>query len=121
MEKDFIPASIALKLTSFGCDCHGYGYLNFWNGEWKFDIRKWYDADEVIKAILWQQAFDFFRKEKKLDSCVAPTYEDESREKIIYWYWIQGVETEGEVHFDSEEEAKYALLLDLVKIVEQQT
>jgi hypothetical protein len=67
-------------------------------------------------APTWEHAFNWFRLTHNLHSCVAPVYRDNEMNEIIYWYWIQGVDTKhDEVCFDTPLHAKNACISELIR------
>lgn len=80
--KEFVPYEIALELKKFGFkeECDGYYYHDNYHrktpekNNWEIttpqtSFKRWYN-DSIVLAILWQQAFDWFRTKCNLDSYI---------------------------------------------------
>lgn len=114
MEKEFIPYEQALSLKELGFDEECMSY--YFNGKLMFGFKTSYG--EVINAPLYQQAFRWFRENKKLISTLTHSYGNIWSYEIIEFYTqesIAGV-IEG-IWFNSYEEAELELLKKLIEIV----
>jgi hypothetical protein len=124
MNKNFIPYEQALELKELGFDepCLGA----FIGKELKIfsfsnDLKGYTnDANLIIGAATYQQAFRWFREKYVLDSIVQPTYSTK------YQYRVFKVETKSKVQvygdyiskeFNTYEEAELACLIKLIEIV----
>lgn len=130
MKEQFVPYELAIKLKELGFDekCFS-GYNLEWNGQMKFAQQVPYVGDNygwgkyshhnkhIIKAPLWQQAFDWFRENHDMYSYIVS--------KGIYGHYFI---INGEEYGDDEEncgfhyeEAKLKCLEKLIEIHEQTT
>ena len=120
MNEQFIPYELALKLKELGFDeeCFNvYDELGFIQDEKKMDELN------LIKlnAPLWQQAFDWFRKEKGFDSWVIPIYYIENGKSFKkYTYIIEPVIFDETFSIDGTESENYeeARIECLKKLIE---
>jgi len=125
MEKEFIPYEQALALKELGFDepCFGY-YIGLGdNKETPFKLiqiqsekEQFNWVDNVCHALLYQQAFRWFREKYNFKSWVeehtADTFIYEIRPHILTHY------KEGEVYvYNIYEEAELACLIKLIEIV----
>ena len=140
MEKQFIPYELALELKELGFDEKCFkSYRQQIKHEW-YDIRSseniTFNKDEKIilsngkiysdekylcDAPLWQQAFDWFRKEKGFDSWVVPIHYIENGKSFKkYTYIIEPVIFDETFSIDGTESENYeeARIECLKKLIE---
>jgi hypothetical protein len=139
--KDFVPYEPALELKQLGFDepCFGYyvdgelrginlgmeelGGVEPYYQRLGFHTLSNHDIDNpnkiVATAPTFSQAFKYFRESYNLHSCIAPVYEDETMQVVLYWFWIQGYDNfdNEDMNFKSYEEAELACLIKLIEIV----
>jgi len=104
MEKEFIPYEQALELKELGFDIpsiSGYSYS---------------DSDKLLtQAILYQQAFKWFREKYKLHSTITSISQESWQ-----WHITKPGESLGKLYdedFYTYEEAELACLKKLIEIV----
>ena len=120
MKEQFVPYEQALALKELGFDeeCFGYYYLDSNNKSGltqpQSSFKRWYTGKEVL-APLWQQAFDWFRKEHKLCFTMFPNRENK---------WTCNITTVNKnynlvdsCYGKSYEEAQLACLEKLIEII----
>lgn len=129
MKDQFVPYELALKLKELGfsISCLGY-YTKGW--EHHISIGDPTMADiftnrRIMAAPLWQQAFDFFRKEYGLESLVYKFIGGGSGFAEVYSYKVYtctgssgDFEKGSNFVYDTYEEARQACLEQLIKIVQ---
>lgn len=137
MKKQFIPYKQALKLKELGFDekCLGY-YEKDKNGNYFVDTFIFLDDGKnrnstaelnmsiTCTAILWQQAFDWFRYNYKLDGYI---YQENRNSFIMTLHYIMQNDSKSEYdkHLYKEyrlstyQEARLACLDKLIEITQQ--
>lgn len=125
MEKEFIPYQQALELKILGFDEPSFGW--YWVPEDNDGVRGLFEKENIdmfrnskagehfCSAPIWQQAFDWFRENDKLYTCVSITL------KRTFGYIIEQYEfpynLNDVTNFNSYEEARQACLEKLIEIV----
>ncbi len=107
--KDFIPYenAVALKELGFDADCFG---MYSKNGS----VLPLVPYTSEDKAILYQQAFRFFREKYKLDSYIKHEVPD-----VEAYYEIVIGDDVFDVQYDTYEDAEHDCLKKLIEIVKQ--
>lgn len=124
MEKEFVPYELAVKLKELGFDepC----LANYVSGTYGFEkivntLEIWNDEDveilhSKIKAPLWSQAFDWFRENFNLLSCIG------FQNDYQYSYEIYDIKKKDCVDYvdkiETYEEARKACLEKLIELCE---
>ena len=125
MEKEFVPYEIAveLKILGFADDCLGYwvdkfvdrAFIEFWHGlSFPDDIKGRYNQASVIPAILYQQAFRWFR-DKGYRVGVFPDFTDCGLFAIEV-FGFGGFLFDTDYDYKTHEEAELACLKKLIEI-----
>jgi hypothetical protein len=106
MNKEFIPYEQALALKELGFDIpsiSGYSYPN---------------SDNILAhAILYQQAFRWFREKHNLKSCIM--FRTSMEDNKEYYDWLIKEQDIVYRHFNTYEEAELACLKKLIDIVKE--
>jgi len=115
MKKEFIPYEQALELKELGFDepCmfpYFYGNTNYIDSTY-IELANYNATEKLVSAVLYQQAFRWFREEYALDSYIRPnlvydvpkTYQYNINDNIDDWY-------------NTYEEAELACLKKLIEI-----
>lgn len=133
MENQFVTYELAVKLKELGFafECVGYYYNQVpFSREWKLDNRIWDNPEsDYLEAPLWQQAFDWFREQNKLDVIFC----QDSFNKGLRGYKILSLDQSiilDSIHdqkywvrhgcFKTFEEARLACLKQLINIIENE-
>ena len=120
MKKEFVPYELNKKLVELGCDkksCAAYktkSYSVFKEGELYFNNHNYFS----INAILWQQAFDWFREKYNLFSTIN-FYRENGFNHKKYYFCIDVYEVgfERADNFITYEQARLKCLEKLIEIV----
>ena len=123
MEEQFIPYELAIELRILGFD--DYGFAFYWTDTKQliFDSPDYLGKHNGVhlQAPLWQQAFDWFRKEKGFDSWVVPIHYIENGKSFKkYTYIIEPVIFDETFSIDGTESENYeeARIECLKKLIE---
>jgi hypothetical protein len=108
MKKEFVPYELAVKLKQLGYDEEGFGTYNV-NGE----VLPLMPYTTESKAILFQQAFRWFRKQKFLIDLTSLN----SDEYEFYIQWSFAYSFLSDI-YKTYEEVELACLNKLIDIVE---
>jgi hypothetical protein len=123
MVEQFVPYEIALELKELGFDepciaCYYKLNMLATYSENLFEPKNYNTSGYCVSAPLWQQAFDWFRKEYHLHSEIAY-----SRDLSEYFWIIPNVKTnepcEVSETFKTYEETRLACLEKLIEIVKE--
>ncbi len=118
MQEQFVPKDLSLKLKELGFNENVFGY---YTGSEKYpfilDVRNLEGRIEqdMIKAPLWQQAFDWFRVKHKFDSWIERYTNDETcifQIPAANFKRVQG-------YYANHESARIALLIKLIELVKK--
>jgi hypothetical protein len=116
MEKEFVPYEQALALKELGFDekCLGYFTKN------SLELREPYPlCGKTYSAILYQQAFRWFREEHKLIAGIFPN--NHSLQDNVSYIGYVGKFKKGNVEvYETYEEAELECLKKLIEIVKKQ-
>ena len=115
MKQEFVPYELALKLKELGFDEEGFGMYGK-NGS----VLPLVPYTSEDKAILFQQAFRWFREEYNQHSFIELVFEDEIR--FDYVLYVNEDEADcidyGDGPFETYEDAELALLDKLIEVAE---
>ena len=118
MEKEFILYNLAIKLKELGFNEECAAYYSPMDNKLSI-IGIVPISSRVLKAPLWQQAFDWFRNEYGIDSTILPT----SSTKYLYRLYKQQSIFKTQIYgkymnkkYKTYEEARQACLEKLIEI-----
>ena len=129
MKEQFIPYNLALKLKEKGFNNQCFGWWSWINGDsamyyghqcnnTKLSELSMYPNN--CSAPLWQQAFDYFRIEKKLHCVIYDVFNENN--KLVWDFDIIDNNSEEEEYdiplSETYEEARLKCLTKLIEIVE---
>lgn len=127
MEKQFVSYELALKLKELGFDEECLGFFRTPTNRlvYGFELQNTPEHCLKISAPLWQQAFDWFRINHKLESLIQrmpPEVYGKGNGNVktyMAYIWAEKLNPRGQtpLYFDTYEEARLELLKRLVKIV----
>lgn len=128
MNKEFVPYEESLVMKELGFDEECFGYyeapknqlvVNYTEDGESHDNR-WYkavQADKLVTAPLWQQAFRWFRDKHNISSSVEQVYR-KGQDKTLYKFVLRNKEVILSYYLhNTYEEAQLACLQELIKIV----
>jgi hypothetical protein len=113
MNKEFVPYELALKMKALGFDepcMKSYGDDGLLNQN---------DHSLYLSALLYQQAFRFFREKYRLSVLIHDCLDDYIGEIVEWTIAEDKVIHEVSNRIDTYEEAELACLEKLIEIVEQ--
>ena len=119
MKKEFVPYELALKLKEIGFDEEGFGMYNE-NGE----VLPFKPYTSESKAILFQQAFRWFREKHGLQHDITLTADKELTGFYVLIHKLDGLvfneddAVELDIETTNREEAELIILDKLIEIVE---
>lgn len=136
MEKEFVPYNLNRELYALGYrperKAFAYyttpyhptlnsGVLMYENPDpvYESELKKTNKKLMYNSAILWQEAFRWFREKHSLISSVTGIFKDETKTDFEYWYYILQ-ESDEEIFYKTYEEAELACLRKLIKIVKDE-
>jgi hypothetical protein len=116
MKEQFVPYELALKLKELGFDEECLG--SFTIKDCSLQIDDMYSLPSIVKAPLWQQAFDWFRKRYSKNSWIGDHYSSSTPGYFEYTYHISimqgGIIKSG--RYKTYQEARQACLEKLIEL-----